>query len=132
MLLFDGVCNLCSRVVTFVLEHESGSELRFASLQSAVGRGLLSAHGRAADTGDPSTVILVEGGAIYERSDAALRAARYLRAPYRWLWWTRFVPRLVRDACYDFVARHRYGWFGKSDVCMIPSPGVRQRFLDQA
>lgn len=151
VLLFDGVCNLCNRVVQFVIRHDPDGEFRFAPLQSAAGSELLArcdgpAVGRQADgpatdrpadgpaverrATDLETVVLVEDGRCYEKSDAALRVARRLGLPYAALSPLRFVPRPLRDAVYDLVAARRYRWFGRRDSCMVPSPALESRFLD--
>lgn len=128
VLLFDGVCNLCNRSVRFVLAHEREPAMRFASLQSEVGKSLLATAGVE---GNPlSTVVLIEGGRAHVRSSAALRTVRYLRAPWRWLGGLRIVPRPLRDWVYGVVSRSRYRIFGKGDVCPIPKPEQRERFLD--
>jgi predicted DCC family thiol-disulfide oxidoreductase YuxK len=130
IVLFDGVCNLCNASVQFIAARDPRQRFRFASLQSEVGRGLLAEHGVAVPEGDPDSVILLEGGRVYERSTAALRIARRLSSPVRVLWLGIVLPRVFRDLVYRFVARHRYRWFGKSDTCAMPTPSMRARFLD--
>ena len=78
------------------------------------------------------SVVLVEDGALYVRSTAALRMARHLGFPGSWRWVFLVVPSPLRDWVYEWVARHRYGWFGKRDTCMVPTPDVRARFLDMS
>lgn len=128
VVLFDGVCNLCSASVRFVVRRDPAGRFRFASLQSAAGRELLLRHGL--DPDDLHSVVLVEGGRAYTRSDAALRIARGLRGAWPLLGLLRAVPRPVRDGAYRLVAANRYRWFGKRDACMLPSPGLRGRFLE--
>ena len=128
LLLFDGVCNLCDRSVQFVLKHEAAESIQFASLQSEVGRAALAEHGLDVETID--SVVFIEGGHAYVQSDAALAVAARLDAPWRWLARSRAVPRSVRDRVYDWIARHRYRWFGTRDACRLPTPETRARFLD--
>ena len=128
ILLFDGVCNLCNGLVRFVLKRESEPVLRFASLQSERGRQLLEQFGHP--TEDLDTVVLVEGGLSYTKSDAALRTARFLRAPWSWARCCWIVPRPLRNWVYDRVANNRYRWFGRQEACMVPDPSVADRFLD--
>ena len=111
-----------------MIERDPDGFLRFASIQSDAGRKLMREHGLAID-GDPTSIVLVEDGRAYERSAAALRIARRLRFPWKLAWVWIVVPRFLRDAVYDFVARHRYRWFGKNDACMVPTPELRARFL---
>ena len=130
ILLFDGVCNLCDHSVQFVLDHDASGAFRFASLQSEVGRQLVGQCGMDPDVLD--SIVLVENGRCYVRSDAAWRVAQRLDAPWRWAAVGRVVPRGLRDRIYDWVARNRYRWFGTRDACRIPTPDVRSRFLDAA
>ncbi|MEW5927897.1 MAG: thiol-disulfide oxidoreductase DCC family protein [Gemmatimonadota bacterium] len=127
VVLFDGVCNLCNGSVQFIVRHDPAGRFRFASLQSEAGQALLRRHGL--DPTDLFSVILVEGGRAYARSDAALRIARGLTGPWRAAGALRAVPRPLRDAAYGWVARNRYRWFGKQEACMIPTPELRARFL---
>jgi len=130
--LFDGVCNLCNGSVQFILDHERDHTLRFASLQSDEGARLLVAHGRRAlaEGEAPESIALVEGGTLYERSTAALRIARHLRAPWRWGVVFFLVPRVLRDLAYGVIARNRYRWFGRSEQCLLPEPRSRSKFID--
>lgn len=129
VVLFDGVCNLCDATVGFLIDRDPAARLRFTSLQGDKGRALLAAHGITLPPGDPESVLLLEGSTLYTHSEAALRIARELRAPWRWAWVLRAVPRVLRDAVYRFIARHRYRWFGKTETCRVPTPALRARFL---
>ncbi|WP_435366006.1 thiol-disulfide oxidoreductase DCC family protein [Haloarchaeobius sp. DYHT-AS-18] len=128
VLLFDGVCNLCNGVVQFVIPRDPDANIRFAPLQSDAGARLQERAGLPPD--QLETVVLVEGDEYYTKSAAVIRIGEHLGGLYRLASVGRFVPRFVRDALYDFVADHRYGWFGKKEQCMVPSPDVKERFLD--
>lgn len=132
VMLFDGHCNLCNGAVDFILSHERTPELKFASLQSEAGRALLAEHGIAVPEGDPDSVVLVEGGVAWERSDAALRIARHLTFPWSVVGAFGWVPRALRDAVYKLIARNRYRWFGRKDTCRIATPAEKARFLSAA
>ena len=127
VLLFDGVCNLCNRWVQFVIERDPAAEVRFAPLQSTAAKRLLADCGYEGETLD--SVVLVEAGTCYTKSDAVVRVAHHLGGIYRLLGPTTAVPTRLRNAVYDFVAARRYGWFGRRDHCRMPEPGVRERFL---
>ncbi len=127
VVLFDGVCNLCAGSVQFILKHEADSGLRFAPLQSAAGARLLREWGF--DPGDMQSFVLLENGVPYMKSDAALRIARRLRMPWRLARLGLILPRVLRDRCYDVIARNRYRWFGRRNTCMLPSPAITARFL---
>jgi len=128
ILLFDGVCNLCNGAVQFVLIHEKNDYLRFASLQSVTGQQLLQQFGLSTQTFD--SFVLIANNRYYTQSTAALRVARYLRGGWAWLYALIVVPKPIRDFFYRLVARNRYRWFGRKDSCMMPAPGLKDRFLD--
>jgi predicted DCC family thiol-disulfide oxidoreductase YuxK len=123
------VCNLCNAVVAFVIPRDPRAHFRFAPLQSEAAARLLRDAGSTGRLNE--TVVLVENGSLYVRSTAALRVARRLPFPWFLAWAFIAVPRPIRDWAYDVVARHRYRWFGKRDTCMVPTPDIRGRFLDQ-
>ena len=128
LLLFDGVCNLCSGVVRFVLPRDRDGAIRFAPIQSPLGTRLLLAHG--IDPADPQSLLFLADGRAHLRSDAAIEVARRLRFPWRAAAALRAIPRAWRDALYDVAARNRYRWFGRRDRCFVPTPDERNRFLD--
>ena len=129
ILVFDGVCVLCSRSVQFVLRHDSQRRFRFATTQSDAGRRQLIEHN--IDPDRPASVLLVENGVGYTESPAAIHVLRSFGFGWRilaalmWL-----VPRPLRDTIYRHVAQRRYRWFGKTDACYLPTPEERSRFLD--
>ncbi|CAN5648749.1 thiol-disulfide oxidoreductase DCC family protein [soil metagenome] len=128
VILFDGVCTLCNRSVQFIIRRDADGYFNFASLQSSAGRRLIQRHGLDQDQAD--SVILVEGGRAYGRSDAALRIVRNLGGVWPVMTVFRIVPRSVRDRLYDWIASNRYRWFGRREECMIPTPELRRRFLE--
>jgi predicted DCC family thiol-disulfide oxidoreductase YuxK len=127
IVLFDGVCNLCHGTVRFIIARDPGARIRFASLQSPAGAQIAAGYG--VTPGSLESMLLVEQGKLFRKSTAALRIARLLRFP----WWLGYgfivVPRRLRDAAYDFIARHRYGWFGTREHCLVSQPGTEHRFL---
>ena len=127
VVLFDGVCNLCNGSVRFVIERDPHKHFQFAPLQSNTAATLIG--GTADSLAMPDSIVLVDDGRLYVRSTAALRIARRLRFPWPLLWVFMAVPRPLRDWVYDVIARHRYGWFGKRDTCMVPTKEIRDRFL---
>lgn len=126
MLLFDGVCTLCNGFVRFVIERDPAGRFQFAPLQSDAARRLLG----AAPQPLPDSLVLVEDGRLFTRSTAALRVARGLRFAWPLAYLLVAVPRPMRDWVYDVVARNRYRWFGRRDVCMVPTPELQSRFLN--
>lgn len=128
IILFDGLCYLCTGSVRFILRHDRKRKFLFASLQGKTGQELINRLQLSAPSAD--SFVLVEDGKAYQRSTAALRVARLLGG-----WWSLgclfiLVPRCLRDAVYDSIARNRYGWFGKREECWLPAAEVMERFLD--
>jgi predicted DCC family thiol-disulfide oxidoreductase YuxK len=119
LILFDGACALCNASVRFVVDHDRAGRFRFQPLQSAQSQSLLIRHHL-----DPSairSVVLIESRHIYLRSSAVLRICRRLDWPLPLLAGLVAVPAPIRDVIYDWVARNRYRWFGKTDgaACRI-------------
>ena len=127
VVLFDGVCNLCNGWVKFVVRRDPAGRFRFASLQSPFAAEALGGRGFPHDF--LGSIVLLENGVVHTKSDAVLRVARGLSAPWplATVFWV--VPRAVRDVVYDWIARNRYRWFGKRDACMLPGPDDAARFL---
>ncbi|MBM3934345.1 MAG: thiol-disulfide oxidoreductase DCC family protein [SAR202 cluster bacterium] len=128
IVLFDGVCNLCNSSVQFIIDRDPKRRFVFASLQSEVGKAVLAGAG-IDDEWAGESVVLVTGGRAHRESGAALRIARRLRAPWPALYALIAVPPFLRNAVYRLVARNRYRWFGRRDVCRVPGPGDEERFL---
>lgn len=128
ILLFDGVCNLCNASVQFILIRDAKALFRFASLQSPTGQALQKFVGLP--VGEINTVILFEKGKPYLRSDAGLRIARLLPGLWPLLYGLIVIPRPLRHAVYDWIARNRYRWFGKQESCLLPTPEWKARFID--
>jgi predicted DCC family thiol-disulfide oxidoreductase YuxK len=127
-ILFDGVCNLCNGFVRFVIQRDPDAHFRFAALSSDAAAKLLADSG--VDGVVPDSVVLIQDGRVYFRSDVPLRIARGLTLPWTLLSVFRVVPRFLRDRLYDFIAARRYRWFGRRDICMVPTPEMKKRFLE--
>jgi predicted DCC family thiol-disulfide oxidoreductase YuxK len=109
------------------MRHEAGPVIRFVPLQSPAGEHLLRAFGF--DPEDAKTFVLIADGRLHVKSDAAIRVSRYLSGVWRLLALVKLVPRPIRDWAYDLIARNRYHWFGRLDTCMVPTPELRSRFI---
>jgi predicted DCC family thiol-disulfide oxidoreductase YuxK len=131
VILFDGVCNLCNSAVQWVIERDVDQRFHFASLQSDAARRELEGvlEGEEIDA-LPDSIVLIDSDGVHTRSAAALRIARGLGSPYALLRLAVVVPRPLRDAIYNLIARNRYRWFGRRDTCMTPTADVAARFLD--
>ncbi len=128
VILFDGVCNFCNSSINFVIDKDKRDVFRFASLQSGFGQKCLQDFNLPLDKF--STLILVSGNNHYTRSSAALRIAKDISFPYNLSYAFIIVPPFIRNIFYDLIARNRYKWFGKKEVCRIPSPEERAKFIE--
>lgn len=132
VLLYDGVCGFCNRLVQFALRHDHEKVFRFASLQSSFGSRVLTQYG--VDASALTTVYVLasghEGQLLLQRSEAIL----FLMGRFGGIWsmlaqMARLLPLGIRDWAYNLIARHRYRIFGRYDSCPLPSAADRERFL---
>lgn len=129
IILFDGVCNLCDRSVNFIIKHDKEDIFRYTALQEEPGITLIAKHG--IDTSNTDSIILIEGGKSYVKSTAALHIALHLSGLWPLLYGFMIVPVFIRNLVYDFIAKNRYKWYGKKESCMIPTPELRDKFLEK-
>jgi predicted DCC family thiol-disulfide oxidoreductase YuxK len=127
MILFDGVCKLCTASVRFVIKRDKKKIFRFASLQSEFARSVIL---KKNISNSVKTIVLLKGDKIYLRSDAALEITRELNGLWPCLYFFKIIPRFIRDTVYNFISQHRYQWFGKTEECWLPSPDLNARFVD--
>lgn len=127
ILLFDGFCNLCNASVQAIIKRDPRGLIQFASLQSEAAQDLFKKH--SLPVADLDSVVLIASGKIFIKSAAVLQVARELGGYYSFLYALRIIPGCIRDSIYDWVAKNRYGWFGKRDSCMIPTEALKNRFL---
>ena len=126
VILFDGTCAFCERSVRFIASRDHGY-FKFGASQNPEGRALLERLGTSREAA--KSIILIEGGRIYLRSDAVLRIARHMPAPWTFAAVLLWVPRPVRDAVYRVVAAIRLRIAGTSNACEIPPPEIRERLI---
>lgn len=128
IVLFDGVCNLCSSWVRFCLPRDRSGTIRFGALQEPPSQALLKQHGLSQDKFD--SIVVIEGAVVYQRSAAVIRILRRLGPFWSSLgFMSQIVPQVLRDGVYDRIARSRYRWFGKTEACYLPTSEERKRFL---
>jgi predicted DCC family thiol-disulfide oxidoreductase YuxK len=127
VILFDGVCNLCSKSVQFVIKRDPEATFSYASLQSEFGQNLLKQFNQSPV--NFNSFVLYQDNQLYTRSTGALKMLSQLKG---WKWTTILfiIPRFLRDAVYNIISKYRYRWFGKKDECMIPAKEWKARFLD--
>lgn len=129
VIFFDGVCNLCNSSVLFIIKRDKKSYFQFASLQSNYAKKVLPDALTKED--NLSSIILMKDGKVFQKSSAALKIAYKLSGLWPLMIVFMIIPKFIRDWVYDIIAKNRYKWFGKKDQCMIPSPELKIRFLDQ-
>jgi predicted DCC family thiol-disulfide oxidoreductase YuxK len=127
IILFDGVCNLCSGFMQFVYKRDKNGIFKFAWLQDKKSVEILEWLNLSKD--DLNTIVLIEEEKAYFKSTAFLRIIRLLTFPWPLLGIGYVIPRIIRDVIYDFVAKNRYKWFGKKENCLIPRGALLKRFL---
>lgn len=127
LILFDGVCNLCTHSVQFVIQRDVKQQFRFASIQSDLGQKVLQQYGLS--TTKINTVVLLNNNQIYTHSTAALHIAQHLGGLWQLASLALWIPAPLRDIVYTFVAQNRYRWFGKQESCWLPTPELKNRFL---
>ena len=127
IVIFDGVCNFCNRWVQLIIRYDKKDIFRFTPLQSLIGQQLLAQAGEQKI--NPESVVLIENGKYYFHSSAALRIFFHLSGLWKLLIILYIVPVFIRDAAYNFLARNRYRWFGKREICMVPDEKVKAKFL---
>ncbi len=127
LVIFDGMCVLCSGGALWLMRFDRKARFRLTAAQSQTGAALFRHYGLVSD--DYETMILLEDGKLWQKSDAWLRICRILGFPYALLWGFHVLPRRLRDAVYETIARNRFRWFGRRDTCFLPEPGQTERFV---
>lgn len=127
ILLFDGVCNLCSGMVKFIIRRDPDEKFRFSALQSDLAQSIIKSHNL--NQHSLNTLILVEGKTLFIKSDAVLQILKELKGPWKFFYVLKIIPKPVRDFIYDITAKTRYAIFGIRDSCMVPDAGIRHRFF---
>jgi len=141
LLLFDGVCNLCDRSVQFIIRHDPKGKFKFAPLQSGYAQKVLRPDRTApsqpqlttlpaADETPLRSIIFILHAKAYTRSTAIIKVMQELGFPWNVFTLFYVLPRPLRDRLYDFVANHRYRWYGKKDSCLVPTAALRDRFIE--
>lgn len=129
IVLFDGICNFCNGTVNFVIQRDRSDAFRFASLQSETAMALLKPFKMEGLTQNLESIVLLKQGKILLRSDAILEICKEIGGLWSLLYFFKCVPSFLRDPFYALFAKYRYRLFGKKEVCMIPKPEVRNKFL---
>lgn len=114
VILFDGYCNLCGATVKYIQRRDKNNSFKYHLLQSKTGKKILASHKISSNI---DSVVFINQNMVFIKSEAILEITKFLPFPSKALRIGRYLPKNVRDKLYDFIARNRYKWFGKKDVC---------------
>lgn len=128
IIFFDGVCNLCNNSVQFIIKRDKHKRFLYASLQSDAARDILLQF-KIKNSGFDS-IILLENGKLYQKSTAILKIVKQLNGFWKLNYVFILIPKFFRDFIYDIIAKNRYKWFGKREVCLLPTGDMKLRFLE--
>lgn len=128
LVFFDGVCNLCNSSVNYFIKKDRKNKLKFASLQSDAAKKILLHFG--VQKIDLKSIIVLNNGKLYSKSSAIIEILRELGGIYKILLIFWIIPKPIRDFVYQFIADNRYKWFGKKETCMIPTPELKEKFIE--
>ena len=129
IIVFDGVCHLCSGWVHFLIKRDPAKRFIFSAMQTATGKSLLSQHGLNPD--DPVSFLLIDKSITYRDSTAIVHILKHLDSGWKVLAvLIAIIPRMIRDPLYRWFARNRYSLFGRRTQCLMPSAALRERFLE--
>ena len=127
IILFDGICNLCSGFMQFIYKRDRKKIFKFTWLQDDKTKEILDWLKLSSQNFE--TIILMESGNAYFKSTAFLKIVRLLPFPWPLLGVGYIIPRVIRDVLYDYIAKNRYRWFGKKEECLVPTGDLLKRFL---
>jgi len=128
IILFDGVCNLCNGTVNWIIDRDKRGEFKFASLQSDYGQHIIMRYNLQNQYLD--TIVLIENDQAFIKSAAVLRILKRLGGIYSVATIFLLLPSFLPDFFYNIVARYRYSWFGKRDVCRVPDASLKEKFIE--
>ena len=126
VLFYDGSCGFCQQSVQFILQHERSEEIYFAALDSELANQLKKQHPKLQSI---DSIVVLKGKELLVESDAVFALTSYLKAPYHFAKYARYMPKTFLNQLYRFVARHRHRFIRQNDSCLLPSPQQRKRFL---
>lgn len=126
IVVFDGICNLCNRTVSFLIKNDTNNLLHFTAQQNQAGIDIMHQYGIEAAN---KSVIFIKEDKVFYKSDAIIEISKLLTGWPRILKYSYLVPKLLRDGIYDIIAVNRYRLFGKRTTCSIPTKEHQHKFL---
>ena len=135
LICFDGYCLLCNSWVDFLIKRDRKNVFTFTSLQSNGGRNVLLNHGYSEHTSEHTlealdSIVVFKADQVSIKSDAVIEILVALGGIYKISKLLKLIPSSLRNLVYDTVAKRRYRWFGRRDICRIPSPEESHKFLE--
>ena len=127
IILFDGVCIFCDSSVNFIIDRDKKNIFKFSALQSEKGQEILEYFKLPKD--DFDSFVFIENDKVFKKSSAALKIANKLGGFWKLFYPLIIIPKFIRDFFYSLIANNRYKLFGRKDVCRIPTPELKQKFL---
>jgi len=127
IIVFDGVCNFCNRIVQIIIRHDPSCQIHFAAQQSEAGMKLLQQYSIKESA---SSVVFITKDLAYYQSDAVIEIAKLLTGWPSLFKYTIIVPRFLRNAIYRLISANRYRLFGKKASCMVPKEEDKDRFVN--
>lgn len=127
VIVFDGKCGLCNKTVNWILKNDQKAVFKFTPIQGDFAKKTPS---NLLNIDNPNSIILLDNGLYYQKSDAIFRILKKLPFPWKLLNIFSFLPLKLTDYFYNFIAANRYRWFGKTEHCRVPLPEEKERFID--
>ncbi len=127
LVIYDGVCNLCSKSVQFILTRNGKRNIIFTAAQGAYAHHVLAQYGMQPAV--LNSVVYINNGKVYKQSAAVLHICKQLSGLWPLMYAFIIVPPIIRNAVYNYIAKHRYKWYGSTQVCWLPKPEWQQRFV---
>jgi predicted DCC family thiol-disulfide oxidoreductase YuxK len=126
IILFDGVCNLCSSTVSFLIKYDKNNIFKFAASQTNAGENIIRQY---SILNEGKSVIFIKDGNVFYKSDAVIEIAKLIKGWPHIFKYASLFPKFLRDGLYNLIAKNRYSLFGKKETCMVPTEEDRNRFL---
>ena len=126
VILFDGVCNLCTHTVSFLIKYDKNNNLKLAACQTNAGENIIRQYNLMDES---ESVVFIKNGIVFYKSDAIIEIAKQIKGWPHIFKYTSFLPKFLRDGMYNLIAKNRYSLFGKKVTCMLPTNENQKRFL---
>ena len=128
LVLFDGHCLLCNRIILFIIKKDPEAVFQFASLESEIGKKICAQY--LSNINPINSFVLIQNNIAFTKSTAALKVAKQLKGCSKLLYVCIIIPPVFRDVIYNLIASNRIKWFGRQESCMTPTDNISSRFID--